>query len=173
MAVVCLVGGGLALRVGLRLGGCVGVVVCVPDWFIAWTTALAASDARLLTGAATARGWGGTSSKPSYALLMYQLFFHLVLSWALCAIWLKARWPGTSMKIFPGDCMRNCARTATFRRRSPFSLRMWPSHLYLRLRMSFTRSYVLVLALASTCGLRPVILLRQRELAPLIAAIVG
>lgn len=86
----CLVGGGLALRAGLRLVGCVGVGGAhAPDWFIACTTALAVSDARRSrTGASSGCGCGGASLKPSYAFSMYQEFFHLVLSWALWTIWL-------------------------------------------------------------------------------------
>ena len=171
----CEVGAGgtyLALRVGFLRPGWLLLAARVGadcDWFRACTTALATSEA----SCGCVSSMGGTSTKPSYALSMYQAFFHRVLSWALWTIWLNARWGGTSIKMLPGDCIWNCTLTATLSSRSPFILRICPSHLYRRLRISRTRSYVLVFALASTCLLRPVILLRHLELAPLIAAIVA
>ena len=73
---------GWVSRLLLAMRGC---VVC--DWFIACITALAASEARCDCESSM----GGTSTKPSYALSMYQAFFQRVLSWALCTIWLNAR----------------------------------------------------------------------------------
>lgn len=75
--------------------------------FSACTTALAESDASLRVVTVFSRGSGGTSVNPAYALDMCHAFFHRVLSWALCTIWLKARCGGTSMKMLPGDCSLN------------------------------------------------------------------
>ena len=80
---------------------------------------------------------------------------------------------GTSIKMFPGERSLYCVLTATLRSLSPFMRSICPSHLYRLFRIARTRSKALVFSLASTCGLRPVILLRQRALAPFIAAIVA
>ena len=76
------------------------------------------------------------------------------------------------MKRFPGDWSLNCSLTAIFSSLSPFIRSMCPIHLQCLLRIACTKSKALIFALTSTCGLRPVILLRHLTLAPLIATIV-
>lgn len=99
-----------ASRVGFLRGG---VCACARgNWLervgVFCVTALAASDASLsVRGVFVSSGSGGASTKPAYALLMYQEFFHLVRSCALCTIWLNVRCFGTSINKLPGDSILN------------------------------------------------------------------
>ena len=73
---------------------------------------------------------------------------------------------GTSMKMLPGRFMAYWTFTASLMSRLFGMRRICPSQRYLRCRISPTRSNVLVLALASTWALLPVICDRQRALHP-------
>ena len=79
---------------------------------------------------------------------------------------------GASIAMLPGRFSCNCALTASLTYRCPSSLKICPSHLYRRFLISATRSYVLVLADASSCADLSVIWERHLALQPFIIAIV-
>ena len=96
--------------------------------------------------------------------------FHSSRSWAMTMISCRERCWGVSMNRPPSLSMYACRIAARRSRRSGCRRRMWPNHRILVSRIAATRSNVRVLLLASSWMVRPVILLKQRELAPFSAA---
>ena len=95
---------------------------------------------------------------------------HPSRSWAAVTISVRVRWQGTSMNRLPSVPISYCRIATRYSRRSGPIRRICPSHRALVRLMAATRSKVRVRTLASSCMVRPVILLRQREFAPLSAA---
>ena len=98
---------------------------------------------------------------------------HLFLFFAMSTSSSKVPAAGASMNRSPGFLFANCTFAAIFTKRSLFIRRMCPSHTNRRCLTSATRSYVLVVLLASCLDVLPVILDMHRAFVPFIFAMVS
>ena len=81
---------------------------------------------------------------------------------------------GMPSNMSPSNPCVYCTRSAVFNSRSPCILSIWPSHLKRRFFTAWTKSYVRVLGLASSCVFLPVNRLSMRAVAPFnIAAVLS
>ena len=100
------------------------------------------------------------------------IVLHALRSSAIAFISSRDKSGGRSMKKPPSDLRLNCAFIESLTSLSPLSLKRCPSQTNLLSWIAWTRSKVLVLALASWWAFFPVKRLRSRAFAPLIIAAV-